>query len=541
MGLEDLSREESASAVSFALSLLNKSTRLSAERFLPFLNTSDDPGNFEDILLLAFRLRELQDMEASIFRLNYRFFPIGKNKYIHTAETDQLGMSLALGYIKNQWIASLREDPTQYSNTLSFEALCTKWLETHGNHYAFITDEKIPQVRVALPSTDVKALGEGLFRVPRLFQEEIRSIFDACYELNTNLPDLESFKITPELSLFDTLIISRIFRFIFIARFQRLLELRNTNLVCLWNSSLVGIKVSTLREFLHIAGVPLNQATAYISLFTWNPEDTNQFVDLQYRSFINLGGMLAVPLAIHTSSNLFRNALIAEGKRIYSDGTYDPISHLLETALKARTPYTASAVKYRHQTKEGDIDVLGVLDNSLYIFECKNTLLPTSTNEQQTTHDHIQKATKQLERFLELWNDKGFRSHISQQSNLDLSNISTVKTAIVLSNRLFSGTTIEDHPVRHHRELINILKDGKTTAWSPDGKKQEINLWAGESFSKADLDDYLSGTSKIYSQLWASFDIQDRSLSFLDMTVVKRDFVLNQKKYLHETGYTPGT
>jgi hypothetical protein len=535
-GIEDLALEESASAASFALDLLNKDTPLDYKQFTPFIHEGDSPEKAEGILLLAHRLRELKEMEASIFRLNYHFIKTGPAAYVYTANSDRAGMSIALGYIKNQWIAAVNEPPSEFAGAASLSSMFQLWFEKFGEQIAHVTTDKLPRIRLALPIEHVKKLGELILSNRRLFQEEIRAIHNACYELDTNFLDMEAFRITPELSLLDMLAISRLLRLIYFARHKRLLELRDSNIVAMWNSSLLGISARALIETLSAAGFSRQQAESYVNVFTWNTQNSDQFVDLQYRPFISLGAEIAIPLAVHLNSNLFRNPLITQNKRLYSDGADDPVSRHLKEALGTKTPLTLMAVKYGHQKKKGDIDVLAVLDNKLYVFECKNTILPTSTTEQQTTYDRIQRGVEQLDRFLVLWKDKEFRKLISKSTGIDLVEITTVKTAVVLSNRLFSGNSFGGHPIRHHRELASFIRHGKTTAWPPGGPPREINQWSGDEFSSSDLDDYLSDTSKLYGQLWRSFEVQDKPLMFSNTTVIKRDFVLIQEKFLAELG-----
>ncbi|TQF10698.1 hypothetical protein FJV41_38110 [Myxococcus llanfairpwllgwyngyllgogerychwyrndrobwllllantysiliogogogochensis] len=533
---EHLTLEESASAASFALDLLNKDTPLSPKLFTPCLDLEDSPERFEGALLLAHRLRELKEMEASVFRLNYRFFQVKPNLYCCVATSDRMGMSIALGYIKNQWIATINNDPSDLSDVPSLNDTFKLWFERFGEGAACITNDRIPQVRIQLAATHVRQLGELLLSKRTLFREEILALHNACYELDTTFPELEKFKITPDLSLLDAFLISRLLRFICLARRERLLELKESNTLAMWNSFLVGMSPEQTIELIRTAGFPPQQAKSYVEIFTWTPQNTDQHVDLQYRPFISIRNTLAIPLAIHLSSNLVRNSLISEGKRIYSEGTNDPISQLLKEALATKTPLTAMGVKYRHQKKQGDVDVLAVFDKTLYIFECKNNILPASTVEQQTTYGRIQKGIKQLDQFLELWADKTFRNLMTRQTGIDLSRIATIKTSIVMSNRLFSGIDIGGHPVRHHRELVNIIEHGITTAWLPDAPPREVSLWLGSQFSHHDLDNYLSNDSRLYNQLWRSFEIQDRPLPFSNIAVIKRDFVLIQDKFLAELG-----
>ncbi|WP_375759347.1 hypothetical protein [Corallococcus exercitus] len=534
--IDDLSAEESSAAASFALRLATKENALPRRSLAPFTEKSQNNDFFESLLLLSYKLSELQEMEPQVFRLNYGFSKSGKNKFQLEPPSEQLGMSISLGLIKNSWISTIEKPRQNTKNTISFKEACDLWLEKFGDTCVFLTNDRLPSIRVALPEQHIKTLGQELLLHPALFQEEIRFIQDMRYELNATLEDFSKLQVTPELSLFDVFTISRVFRFILSARFNLLKSLQCSDPIAYWNSALIGTTQDGLASLLAACGLSQKKARSYVDVFTWNPENKEQFADLQYRPFFLSNQALVVPLAVHCNSNIFRNVLITQGKRLNDDGTHDPISFAVFNSVKEKTSVAATAVEFTFEKAQGDIDVLAAIDDTVYFFECKNTLLPASANEQQTTIGRIEKGISQLDKISTLWSNTRFVDYVSTKIGHDLRKYKKHKFAIVLSSRLFSGATMGGYPVRHFRELINFIKTGTATAWAPSGKPQDVSMWNGNHFSSVELDDYLSDTGKVYGQFWRSFDSFDRHFVFQDIEVARRDFALNLVRYSKETG-----
>src|SRR5207248_11416694 len=66
-------------------------------------------------------------------------------------------------------------------------------------------------------------------------------------------------------------------------------------------------------------------------------------------------------------------------------------------------PYTTlfrsrSSVKYKYAQRAGDLDTLALIEDVLFVFECKNSLHPCSPFELRTSFDHLVEAQDQLDR-----------------------------------------------------------------------------------------------------------------------------------------------
>ncbi|RKH83431.1 hypothetical protein D7X99_12475 [Corallococcus sp. AB032C] len=61
-------------------------------------------------------------------------------------------------------------------------------------------------------------------------------------------------------------------------------------------------------------------------------------------------------------------------------------------------------------------------------------------------------------------------------------------------------------------------------------------MWNNDSFSPAELDDYLHDDGLVYGRLWRSFERQDRAIEFSDARITAAGFAFNQNKYIAELG-----
>ncbi len=98
----------------------------------------------------------------------------------------------------------------------------------------------------------------------------------------------------------------------------------------------------------------------------------------------------------------------------------------------------------------------------LFIFECKNSLHPCSTAELRTSYEYLLKAHRQLEKFTSLWSNPGFRKYFAKLLKANLGAVTTVVTAAITGNRMFSGLSLGTANVLGFHELVNFINSGRT-------------------------------------------------------------------------------
>ncbi len=82
-----------------------------------------------------------------------------------------------------------------------------------------------------------------------------------------------------------------------------------------------------------------------------------------------------------------------------SDGKNDILSERLAQVFQHASWTAKHDLSYKHGGLQGDIDVIAIEGDALFVFECKNSLHPCSTAELRTSLDHILHSQQQLDRF----------------------------------------------------------------------------------------------------------------------------------------------
>jgi hypothetical protein len=335
-----------------------------------------------------------------------------------------------------------------------------------------------------------------------LFSEDYAHLAESCYELWTTPTDLTALQVADGLTMLDVFQFARILRFHAVLRLRSLQKLKDINYATYLRSVIGGNDYNDLKANLISHGADEQKAEAFLKFWIWNAGGGSGHLDLQYTPMVRLGDTVAVLYACQLNSNLFRNTLLRSKQRPYSDGSKDPLSDELVGALLEKTGTAQSRVKYKYGAETGDLDVVALIGETLFVFECKNTVLPCSAFEQRTLFDYLEKAGEQLDRFVALWSDGEFRKYLGAKLGWDLS-IASLETAIVPSIRLLSGIHYFGHPVRHLREMANLIRTGRGQL-SYSGESIEIDFWSGQPFSDERLRDYLSPSNSVYEPLWRS-------------------------------------
>lgn len=152
---------------------------------------------------------------------------------------------------------------------------------------------------------------------------------------------------------------------------------------------------------------------------------------------------------------------------------------------------------FKYNNQKGEIDVILITENSIFLFECKAPLGPTNNFEMRATSDHINKAAKQLTSSLKAFSNCEFRKNYLQSLGIE-NKTRNIYTCIVMGNRLFDGISISSHPIRYISELDMIINNG--VIYSNVG---QWNCWKEATFTENDLIDFLSENNDLHK---ANFD-----------------------------------
>ena len=177
--------------------------------------------------------------------------------------------------------------------------------------------------------------------------------------------------------MYDLIKLQRIFNFIRIS-FNACLEEYAANDPGIIVRSLVPVFSKSYLESLLTKFVSNSKATNFIKAMAWHA-GTYVFLDLQYKPIIGIGNYYIFPLNIYGESNAIRNMLSSQKVRLFHDGTLLPMETLLSKTLRNHFRFVEISVSII----SGEIDVIALSGQHLFIFECKNAILPGNIFELQ--------------------------------------------------------------------------------------------------------------------------------------------------------------
>ncbi|MCF6206303.1 MAG: hypothetical protein L3J47_05365, partial [Sulfurovum sp.] len=201
-----------------------------------------------------------------------------------------------------------------------------------------------------------------------------------------------------------------------------------------------------------------------------------------------------LPMGILVNSNLFRNSLFKNKIRPKHDNDF--LSLAIYQELNSKFDKVKKEVKYNKCGFHGDFDVIAFIDNTLYIFECKNTINPVGWHELITTYkDNLMKGFSQLDKAKNAFKNIDFVHYINKKFDWDIEieNLRIV-TCVVLKTRMFNGYTNGTHHVRAFDELLNFIKYGEMTISDIKHNTTHVktlNLWTSNNLTNDDLYQYI--------------------------------------------------
>lgn len=535
---DGLSAEDIAAAVSYVLATYHSEYGLDRQVFGAEDATTPPHTSLTGLVERAFALYCIRSQEHSVFRAGYRCERTGDaHGFVVRAPSTAHGTAVSLGNLRlemQQQIAAERAPRDAGSLT----DLCRTGARVLGPKIAKISDDEPHRLQIFIPPRILGKLGDEIFTKTALFREEVMLVQFTMYELGATLDELLGFRIAARLTLGDVLSISRCLRFIDEVRRARLQEfIAQGDHVLFRRSAISGMMREDAIQMLAQVGFAEELVREYIELFTWKPgrhPDDGGLVDLQYRSFIDLDGFLVLPLAVHCASNLIRNALVSQKKRLFDDGTKDPVAIRLRDALRQAQATVSDHFEYEHGPVKGEIDVLAVISGKLFVFECKNSLHPTCSAELRTTIDYLNKARQQLDRFAACWRDPSFREWVRSKTGWS-ETPSMLHTGIVMSHRVLSGIPWFGHPIRHMHEMAAFIEKGITSVTTL-GERFEKRHWTSTTFAGDDLVAYLAADNSIYGPLFASSEETLRPLALRKVRCAVAMYGIDQLELLRDHG-----
>jgi hypothetical protein len=503
LSVKSRTKEEIAEAVSYLIFFISSLQEVKAQDTVFVADEYITSGEIGRIILPVCTMIELKEIEILIESFDYTCLP-NEEKLKITPPSEDFDKSIRLGYIRSELQIGSYVDEALHLDIIdgaaSMESLIDTILDGIGEHIKFYHKEDFGYGRYVLefPEHIIDILAERIFKPNTFFKEDLMYLSVIFKQQLLTIDDLENTIIRDNLTINEFMNIRRLFSF--------LLSLYQKNLYKNKDTISTGLLVRSIipayheDQFYELFGRITSQEKldTFLDIMCWEQGFENMF-DLQYNPLLYIDGLFLIPLNIFSTSNAIRNLYASEHKNqgLLINAGLEPLSENLYNSFnKAGTPCLKNV-----NFLNGDVDVLAIVDNALYIFECKHTLHPINVYDMRTTFDHIQKAELQLEKIKKEYDSGSLKRIIEDRLGISLEYVDKVSYSIILSNKLFSGNT-QKYPIRHINELINIIEEGRFK--TNDGI---YLVWQGDNMTSQDLDNFLGTHNAALNILYESLSV----------------------------------
>lgn len=331
--LETFSPEEMAEAFSYLVYVYHKHSASSLSRFLPSYSRSQETA--DNALTIAAKIRAFQEFEILVDAMQYEIAPPPKTGGAYTVYTKdkELEVATRLGYFMNnqQRIAFHKEFDDD--KAVSIREWSEQAYKGAGGKLTEYLSEPMRRYRFMFPLTsEFKAF----LNKEELFAEEAGAFSFAQREWRVTHDRLREFRVTDEITIWDLVKVQRqigLMRWIAVSRLRPIVE-EDTELVL--NSLVASMKTVDLTQLLE--GVVGDKASKIVDFLTWDSSKNGVF-DVQYQPLVKVGKYHNLPYNLFGNSDVLRNSFQLSKRRLYEDGTEDPLVDSLYEALKQRTDY----------------------------------------------------------------------------------------------------------------------------------------------------------------------------------------------------------
>lgn len=484
-GLEHYSSEDISDAVSRLIVIHRESLRTVPKDWQytdpQALNPLNSTYTYD--LLDALHLNELIKAETLIDGLPYRAVRHSNGIVVESIDP-RLERSVRLGYVQTDLQGQFRRQEMEREWQLgdapvSFSDACVR-ISKALEQIVVYKSEPVPRLTLRIPN-------DPLFFAPIAadvyFKEDMLMLLQlSVHDYDESTP--EPFEITSGITSIDLFKVTRLFAFLGYAMglgLQKVEDPKRREALTL--SSVIPIfPREALIELLQGVLPPEKAAKVYELL---RFDESRDYADLQYMPFICVGDRVLVAPALLANSNLVRNITMANGLNKDRIGSRDPMQCAVVEALRSAQFLVEEDVGLSKD--DHDIDILAYRDGILYAFECKNAYHPCNAHEMRNSYDYIEYAGQQLT-LRRTWLDNPTNQlKLFSKVGWSVPATTSIRTAIIIANRVFTGASINGHPVRQAHEFINVVARGFIRA--SDGSERVF--WDGDEVTTADVDRYL--------------------------------------------------
>jgi hypothetical protein len=474
-------------------------------------------SQYIEILIMACVVKKYYYMEIQIEKLPYQI-RLQENIPTLQAIDDEFEKHLRFGYLFNGLKEAELADTKDKDNALAMHSFLDKSKVLHGKCIV-LEEEPLPRYVFKAPSTYRKLIHAFLDR-DKFFFEEKCLIKQICRDYYVDESTFSKFTLRNNVTITDLILFRRII-FLLAHPFCSFIQEK-------LKSGTVEEKITVMRSI-----VPVFEIKKLVSLISEFLDEKivvniidmlsypgkNKIFDFQYTPFVKFNEHILLPVNTFIRSNTIRNSLFNENKRFFEDNQNEPLVNATLSCLKKCMDYASANIKFLDEKFSGEIDVLGIKDNNLFIFEVKNSLLPCNPAELRTSFDHIQHGVNQLCQVKELItnNDDFYAKFMRRISSFSRNN---VYLCIIFGNRLFSGYRYRGIPIYSVYSILNFLTTGKAFI----GDKVE-SMWSGPSICSADIIDFLHSSTR------HSINIQHMQEYYRTYKIADKEFCIKSFLY----------
>ena len=495
--LDGYGMEEIAESVSYIIYLYDDVIGIKNDKVYKVVPEYVLSDEIENIILLGCKIAELQEWEVCIDYFDYQ---LQKSDRVYTISAcdEYFEKSIRLGYVRSQMqeeVLYIKEMPnlqdipaiSEFSD-FTIKKLDDMLIKTKGKG-------KEERYVIEFPELLMEAFKGNN---NEFFREELLEIEHCAKELVIPQNELLFKKITKNCTLQDVILFKRLF--IVMDSIAEKLIFKQKNQKKIVNSLIPGFRKGMLRDLLYRFIGDKEKVEEMLQLFTYKKSVK---LDLQYTPFLTVGDGLLTSISLAAKSNLIRNCIAYSyltGNQIVNKDDKEWLVEECKQIFTIKHPEYCvfTNVSFTYNKQHGEIDVLIISDNDIFIIECKCPLQPTNNFELRASYDHIIKASKQLDNSKIAFEDDLFRkNYLKARGVLDRKRV--VHTCILMGNRLFNGYSIHNHPIRYIYELDMVLNNGHI-----DSTVGVWRVWEREEFSNDDLLDFLSPDYKLAKSSFSS-------------------------------------
>lgn len=522
--LEAYSQEDICSAISYIIYLYDNIIGIKQDisYFIDSKYVVSD--EIEYIILMACKAIQVQEWELCIDYFDYKINYL-RNELVIFDENNLMEKSIRMGYARTQIQETIfyLESVSRYNDALSLELISSEIVKRMGKRMIQeINDGWLSRYRLIFSEELLKLFeSETLFRKV-LFKEEIIKIEYCANELIMTFEEAKDKQITEHCKLIDVLLFQRFF--VFINRFFKDTIFMQEDENKIIQSLIPAFRKENFIKILNKFVNDLEKTKELVDLFIYK----NSFkLDLQYTSLLEVSDNIIFPNTVISKSNILRNCIgysyLIKNQVVNDDGGLEPlVKRCSELFLNHKEKYTVLVnKKFRYEKQNGEVDVIVVSEEDIILIECKCPLIPVNNFEMRSSLGHIEKANVQLTLSRKAFSDKSFRNNYFKFWGIEYKG-QNIRTCIVFGNRLFSGYSLLEHPIRYIYELSTILNGGVLNSnlgkWS---------LWKGEEYNHKDLIDYLTEGNSLNQLNFEAMEEVEKTITVEGKKITFKSYAYN--------------